>query len=90
MQGCTKTLVDQKAPPGSGGAPHYYLPLRIFDPWCIPAMTGQGLLKWFFSDSWTGSRAPNCSGWYLPPPQIRLGLKFRQKLLPGALSPKTI
>ena len=27
---------DQKAPPGSGGAPHYYLPPRIFDPWCIP------------------------------------------------------
>ena len=30
-------LADQKAPPGSGGAPHYYLPPRIFDPWCIPA-----------------------------------------------------
>ena len=29
-------LADQKAPPGSGGAPHYYLPPRIFDPWCIP------------------------------------------------------
>ena len=29
-------LADQKAPPGSGGAPHYYLPHRIFDPWCIP------------------------------------------------------
>ena len=23
-------LVDQKAPPGSGGVPHYYLPPRIF------------------------------------------------------------
>ena len=31
-------LADQKAPPGSGGAPHYYLPPRIFDPWCIPVM----------------------------------------------------
>jgi hypothetical protein len=30
-------LADQKAPPGSGGAPHYYLPHRMFDPWCIPA-----------------------------------------------------
>ena len=30
-------LADQKAPPGSGGAPHYYLPPRIFDPCCIPA-----------------------------------------------------
>ena len=29
-------LVDQKAPPGSGGAPHYYLPPRIFDPCCTP------------------------------------------------------
>ena len=29
-------LADQKAPPGSGGAPHYYRPPRIFDPWCIP------------------------------------------------------
>ena len=29
-------LADQKAPPGSGGAPHYYLPPWIFDPWCIP------------------------------------------------------
>ena len=29
-------LADQKAPPGSGGAPHYYLPPRIFDPCCIP------------------------------------------------------
>ena len=25
-------LADQKAPPGSGGAPHYYLPHQIFDP----------------------------------------------------------
>ena len=31
-------LADQKAPPGSGGAPHYYLPPRIFDPWCIPVI----------------------------------------------------
>ena len=23
-------LADQKAPPGSGGAPHYYLPPQIF------------------------------------------------------------
>ena len=29
-------LADQKAPPGSGGAPHYYLPPRIFDPCCMP------------------------------------------------------
>ena len=29
-------LADQKAPPGSGGAPHYYRPPRIFDPCCIP------------------------------------------------------
>jgi hypothetical protein len=29
-------LADQKAPPGSGGAPHYYLPHRIFDPCCTP------------------------------------------------------
>ena len=29
-------LADQKAPPGSGGAPHYYLPPWIFDPWGIP------------------------------------------------------
>ena len=29
-------LVDQKALPGSGGAPHYYLPHRIFDPCCTP------------------------------------------------------
>ena len=28
-------LALQKAPPGSDGAPHYYLPPRIFDPWCI-------------------------------------------------------
>ena len=33
-------LADQKAPPGSGGAPHYYLPPRIFDPWGIPAFKG--------------------------------------------------
>ena len=42
VQGCTKRggqggqlppqiLADQKAPPGSGGAPHYYLPPWIFD-----------------------------------------------------------
>ena len=31
-------LADQKAPPGSGGAPHYYRPPRIFDPWCIPVL----------------------------------------------------
>ena len=31
-------FADQKAPPGSGGAPHYYRPPRIFDPWCIPAL----------------------------------------------------
>ena len=30
-------LADQKAPPGSGGAPHYYLPPRIFDPCGTPA-----------------------------------------------------
>ena len=24
-------LADQKAPPGSGGAPHYYLPPRFLD-----------------------------------------------------------
>ena len=29
-------LADQKAPPGSGGAPHYYLNPRIFDPCCTP------------------------------------------------------
>ena len=29
-------FADQKAPPGSGGAPHYYRPPLIFDPWCIP------------------------------------------------------
>jgi hypothetical protein len=34
-------LADQKATPGSsgalrGGAPHYYLPPRSFDPCCIP------------------------------------------------------
>ena len=29
-------LADQKEPPGSGGAPHYYRPPRIFDPCCIP------------------------------------------------------
>ena len=29
-------LADQKALLGSGGAPHYYQPPRIFDPWCIP------------------------------------------------------
>ena len=31
-------LADQKVPPGSGGAPHYYLPDRIFDHWCIPVL----------------------------------------------------
>ena len=31
-------LADQTATPGSGGATHYYLPHRIFDPWCIPAI----------------------------------------------------
>ena len=30
-QGCSKGR-------GSGGAPHYYLPPKIFDPWCIPVM----------------------------------------------------
>ena len=30
-------LADQKAPPGSGGAPHYYLsPSQIFRLCCIP------------------------------------------------------
>ena len=29
-------LPDQKAPPGSGGAPHYYRPPRIFDPCNTP------------------------------------------------------
>ena len=53
VQGCTKRggqggqlppqiLADQKAPPGSGGAPHYYLPPWIFDPWCIPALDWVG------------------------------------------------
>ena len=32
----SQILADQKVPPGSGGTPHYYLPPRIFDPWCIP------------------------------------------------------
>ena len=31
-------LADQKAPPGSGGAPHYYLPPRIFDPCGTPVI----------------------------------------------------
>ena len=31
-------LADQKVPPGSGGAPHYYRPPRIFDPFCIPEL----------------------------------------------------
>ena len=34
--GPPQIFADQKAPPGSGGAPHYYRPPRIFDPWCIP------------------------------------------------------
>ena len=29
-------LADQKAPPGSGGVPHYYRPPGIFDPCYIP------------------------------------------------------
>ena len=29
-------LAEYKAPPGSGGAPHYYLPTQIFRPCAIP------------------------------------------------------
>ena len=38
-------LADQKAPPGSGGAPHYYLPPRIFDPCCTPVISKNQFLK---------------------------------------------
>ena len=38
-------LADQKAPPGSGGTPHYYLTPRIFDPCCIPAKYKLYILK---------------------------------------------
>ena len=29
-------LADQKAPPGSVGAPHYYMPPQIFRLWHVP------------------------------------------------------
>ena len=29
-------LADQKAPPGSSGAPHYYMPPQIFRPCNMP------------------------------------------------------
>ena len=32
----TQILAEQKAPPGSGGALHYYLPSQIFRPYAIP------------------------------------------------------
>ena len=31
-------LTDQKAPPGSGGAPHYYVPPQIFRLWHMPVI----------------------------------------------------
>ena len=35
-----KILADQMAQPGSGGAPHYYIPApQIFDPCCMPEYT---------------------------------------------------
>ena len=40
-------LADQKAPPGSGGAPHYYRPPRIFDPCCIPASYATVIVTYF-------------------------------------------
>jgi hypothetical protein len=33
--GCTQILAEYKAPSGSSGAPHYYLPTQIFRP-CAP------------------------------------------------------
>ena len=38
-------LADQMAPPGSGGAPHYYLPPQIFDPCCMPDYVTRKFLK---------------------------------------------
>ena len=44
-RGPPQILEDHKEPPGSGGAPHYYLPPRIFDPWCIPVLGPTRLLN---------------------------------------------
>jgi hypothetical protein len=33
---CPQILADQEAPLDSSGAPHYYLPPRIFDPCHMP------------------------------------------------------
>ena len=33
-----KILADQKAPPGSSGAPHYYMPPQIFRLCDMPAL----------------------------------------------------
>ena len=37
MQMPPQILADQKAPPGSGGAPHYYLPTQILAASYTPA-----------------------------------------------------
>ena len=41
VEGCQKRGSrggHKKAPPGSGGAPHYYLPTQIFRPCAIPGV----------------------------------------------------
>ena len=45
--GGPQILADQKAPPDSGGEPHYYLPTQIFSPCAIPAI----VLKLHFSEN---------------------------------------
>ena len=56
----TQIFAEQKAPPGNGGAPHYFLPTQVFRPCTIPvrALVGkkQGLIK--FLTKW-------CSGAFL-------------------------